>query len=317
MNTRQMQQFLEIYKCASFNKASQKLFISRTALQSSMDSLEEEVGQALFVRSTNGIALTDFGQKFLRLSRQVLALCDGLLANEQLPDADHLTVSSSHLQFVSDIFINHFIALNRNARDFRYTQTTRKQICQDVIDGTSDLGIIALPSYYRNIKERFLKENGLDFYRICSVPNCCMVGAHSPLYYKEDGCVALHELSPYFRVLYDEPQLNEATDVNLQPPATPSPSPYPCLGKLHINDSGTCYNILTQTDCYYIGFCFDTMTKDLNAYPNIRCLEIADYSVSYDIIWIKKNDCELSSVMKQFLRSIYDAVNKNPHDVLL
>ncbi len=317
MNTRQMHQFLEIHRSASFNKASQNLFISRTALQSSMDSLEKELGQALFVRSANGITLTEFGQKFLGISRQVLALCDGLLANTPLPGSDHLTVSSSHLQFVANIFTKQFIALNDNPRNFRYTQTTRKQICQDVIDGTADLGIIALPSYYRNIKEQFLKEKGLDYYMICSLPNCCMVGPHSPLYHKEDNHVALHELAPYYRVLYDEPQLTEITDINLQPPASPSPSPYPCLGKLHINDSGNCYSILAETNSYHIGLHVNPKDNDLNTYPDIRCLEVSDYSVSYDIIWIKRNDRELSAVMKRFLRSIYDAVDKYPHDILL
>lgn len=316
MNTRQMRQFLEIYKQASFNKASYSLYISRTALQASIDSLEKELGQALFIRSANGIALTDFGHKFLGVARQILALCDGLLPNDQ-PDADHLTVSSSHLQFIARLFLDQFMYLKDNAHHFRFNQTTRKQICQDVIDGTSDLGIIALPSYYQNIKERFLKENGIDFYKICSVQNCCLVGPNSPLYSKQEDHISLYELSEYVRVLYDEPQLTAITDVNLQPPAMPSPSPYPCTGKLHINDSGSCYNILSQTDCYYIGYLFNPTTNDLNVQPGIRCLELADYSVSYNIIWIKRNDRVLSSVMKQFLRSIYIAVGKHPHDILL
>lgn len=317
MNTRQMEQFLEISKCASFNKASQNLFMSRTALQSSMDSLEKELGQPLFVRSANGITLTEYGQKFLGISRQVLALCDSLLAKTPVLDSDHLTVSCSHLQFVADIFLKHFMALHDSTRNFRYIQTTRKQICQDVIDGSSDLGIIALPSYYRNIKERFLKENGLEYYLICSLSNCCLVGPHSPLYNKKDNRVSLHELALYYRALYDEPQLTDATDVNLQPPASPSPSPYPCLGKLHVNDSGNCYRVLTETDCYHIGLQFDPKTNDLNNYPNIRCLEITDYSISYDILWIKRSDRELSTAMKRFLRSVYDAVDKYPHDILL
>ena len=316
MNTRQMEQFLEIYKCASFNKASQNLFMSRTALQSSMDSLEKELGQSLFVRSANGISLTDYGQKFLGISRQVLALCEGL-TGAPAQESDHLTVSGSHLQFVANLFLKHFSSLKDSGHDFRYVETTRKQICQDVMEGNSDLGILALPSYYRNIKERYLKENGLEYSMICSLSNCCLVGPHSPLYYKEDDRVSLQELSLYYRAMYDEPQLTDITDVNLQPPASPSPSPYPCLGKLHINDSGSCYSVLAETDCYHIGLQFDPKANDLNTCPNIRCLEITDYSISYDIIWIKRGDRELSPAMKRFLCSIYDAVGKNPPDILL
>ena len=316
MNTRQMEQFLEVYKCASFNKASQNLFMSRTALQSSMDSLEKELGQSLFVRSANGISLTDYGQKFLGVSRQVLALCDGL-TDAPTQVSENLTVSCSHLQFVAEIFLKQFSALQDCNQDFRYVETTRKQICQDVMDGSSDLGIIALPSYYRNIKERYLKENGLEHSLICSLSNCCLVGPRSPLYYKEDDRVSLQELASYYRAMYDEPQLTDVTDVNLQPPASPSPSPYPCLGKLHINDSGSCHRILRETDCYHISLQLDPKANDLNTDPNIRCLEITDYSLSYDIIWIKRNDRVLSAAMKRFLRSIYEAVDKTPPDALL
>ena len=129
--------------------------------------------------------------------------------------------------------------------------------------------------------------------------------------------VTLEELSHHFRVMCDEPQLNNVADVNLQPPSSPSPSPYPCLGKLHINDSGNCYQILQQTDCYYISPLLAPKAKDLNTYPDIRCLEISDYAISYDIIWIKKKDRELTAAMKRFLRSIYEVLDKPPHDILL
>ena len=317
MNTRQMQQFLETYRCASFNKASQNLFISRTALQSSMVSLEEELGQALFVRSANGITLTDFGQKFLGVARQVLSLCDGLLTDSPLADADHLTVSGSHLSFVADLFTEQFAELHGSVSNFRYVQTDRKQICEDVIEGVADLGIVALPSYYRNIKENFFKENGLDYFVIGSATNYCMVGPNSPLYHKQEDHVALHELAPYFRIQYDEPQLTETPDANLQPLSSPSPSPYPCLGKLHVNDSGNCRSMLAQTNCYHIGLGITAKGRLLNILPDVRYLEVSDYALTYDILWIKRGDRELSPVMKRFLRSIYDTAEKSYPDILL
>lgn len=47
----------------SMSKAAQQLFISQPNLSMSLKNLEEELGEAIFLRSGKGVTLTDFGHE--------------------------------------------------------------------------------------------------------------------------------------------------------------------------------------------------------------------------------------------------------------
>ena len=50
MRLEQLQYFVQIVECHSFNKASQKLHITQPALTNAVKALEEELGVLLLVR---------------------------------------------------------------------------------------------------------------------------------------------------------------------------------------------------------------------------------------------------------------------------
>lgn len=61
MNLQKLQYFIEMAKQQSFTKASEKLYISQPALSKQIKLLEEELGFALFMRSSKGVKLTPKG----------------------------------------------------------------------------------------------------------------------------------------------------------------------------------------------------------------------------------------------------------------
>ncbi|GGD05921.1 LysR family transcriptional regulator [Pontibacillus salipaludis] len=64
MKLQKLQYFIEMAKQKSFTKASNKLHISQPALSKQIKLLEEEIGFALFRRSSKGIELTHKGYAF-------------------------------------------------------------------------------------------------------------------------------------------------------------------------------------------------------------------------------------------------------------
>ena len=48
--------------CGSFSKASERLFITRTAVIKQISGLESRLGVKLFIRSSRGVAMTPAGQ---------------------------------------------------------------------------------------------------------------------------------------------------------------------------------------------------------------------------------------------------------------
>lgn len=73
MELRQLQHFLAVAEEKHFTRAAQRVNIVQSALSNSVRALEEELGTALFVRTTRQVRLTAAGQVFLDKARLVLA----------------------------------------------------------------------------------------------------------------------------------------------------------------------------------------------------------------------------------------------------
>ena len=58
MRIETLQNFIEIAKCGSFYRASQRLFISQQGLNKSIRALEHELDARLFERTHRGVKLT-------------------------------------------------------------------------------------------------------------------------------------------------------------------------------------------------------------------------------------------------------------------
>lgn len=64
--------FVKVAELGSFSKAAMALGVSKSHISKSIASLEEEIGMALFHRSTRKLTLTDSGEHFLSRSKNSL-----------------------------------------------------------------------------------------------------------------------------------------------------------------------------------------------------------------------------------------------------
>ncbi|CDN45531.1 Uncharacterized HTH-type transcriptional regulator YwbI [Paenibacillus sp. P22] len=80
VDIRQLTYFMEVAKQGSFTKAAQQLHITQPSLSKMVRLLEEELGVALFDRSSKKIVLTDAGESILRSSQQVMESLDHMTA---------------------------------------------------------------------------------------------------------------------------------------------------------------------------------------------------------------------------------------------
>lgn len=72
MITRELDAFVTTANVGSFQKASDLLFISSTALIKQINALEEETGLNLFIRTNRGIQLTEEGRIFHGIATDIL-----------------------------------------------------------------------------------------------------------------------------------------------------------------------------------------------------------------------------------------------------
>ena len=80
MNDIQLRSFLIVTDCGSFSQAEKVLFLSKQALKKQMDALEEELQCTLFIRTPQGIQLTEAGATFLSMVPKILKEMDNSVA---------------------------------------------------------------------------------------------------------------------------------------------------------------------------------------------------------------------------------------------
>lgn len=87
MELAQLDAFIAAADCGSFSRAADLLNVAQPSLSNRIQSLEREVGQALFERMGRGVKLTDAGRAFLPYAQRVLrTLNDGMMVLEGTRD---------------------------------------------------------------------------------------------------------------------------------------------------------------------------------------------------------------------------------------
>ena len=103
-----LQQFLEVASLQNVSHAAKKLFLSQPTLTHNMKKLEESLGVQLFVRTSNGIRLTEFGEVLRDHARVMQRVYDSTLLKIEQLKARHereLKIGTGHawwFLFLSD-----------------------------------------------------------------------------------------------------------------------------------------------------------------------------------------------------------------------
>jgi len=71
VNDLQIEAFLEVVRLGSFSKASQSIFVPQPTLTHRIKQLEDELGEMLIFRNSNGLSLTSAGKLFLPYARHI------------------------------------------------------------------------------------------------------------------------------------------------------------------------------------------------------------------------------------------------------
>lgn len=94
----QVEGFLEVARRGSVSRAAEALFITQPTLTARLHGLERELGTELFLRTPQGMRLTDAGRAWIPFAERALrALVDGRDALEQVKSASagHLMIAAA------------------------------------------------------------------------------------------------------------------------------------------------------------------------------------------------------------------------------
>lgn len=76
MHPRLLKTFLAVTRSKSFTRAAEEVHLAQSSVSDQMQSLEAELGTALFTRSKQGLELTQAGETLVSYAQEILALTD-------------------------------------------------------------------------------------------------------------------------------------------------------------------------------------------------------------------------------------------------
>lgn len=204
MTLQQLRYVIQIAQSGSINLAAQKLYISQPSLSSAVAELEKEMGITIFIRSNRGAVLTEEGLRFLAYARQVVEQADLLESEYKLstPRKRMFSVSAQHYAFVVNAFVSLVKEYGKDKYEFSLRETRTSDIIEDVRTRRSEIGVIFLSGFNREIILGILKKSDLKFTSLFTARPHVFVSAKNPLAAQKS--VTLNDLKPYPRLTFEQ-----------------------------------------------------------------------------------------------------------------
>jgi LysR family hydrogen peroxide-inducible transcriptional activator len=175
MNDQQMKSLLKIVEHGSFSKAEDALYLSKQAIKKQIDSLEEELGFFLLVRTRQGISLTPAGKEFCRGAEKILDEMDSLAQRCKNIAFYKQTLRIANPYHPRLLLENTF---NEFSRRFPYIklQVTLRGSSYFVEDILNDRADVAECIYHLE-----LENPGVKYTKLFPMPYKCLIAPSHPL----------------------------------------------------------------------------------------------------------------------------------------
>lgn len=294
MTLQQLKYIIEIAETGSITMAAQRLFIAQPSLSKSVAELEKEMGITLFARSNRGVYLTEEGTKFLSYARQIVEQTE-LLENEYKsasPPRRAFAVSAQHYAFVVNAFVELVREYGKNKYEFTLRELKTAEIIEDVRTHRSDIGILFLSNFNREVISHILKNEEIQFVELFTAKPHVFVSKQNPLV--EKASVTLEDLKDYPRLTYDQGIKNSfyfAEELHI---TAESPK------NIIVSDRATLFNLLIGLDGYTISS--GILSSDLNG-ENIVAIPL-ESDERMEIGYITTTDRPMSAMTQRYLEHL-------------
>lgn len=280
------------------NEAAKQLFITQPSLSNAVRDLEHEMGIEIFIRNPKGITLTKDGVEFLSYARQILeqtALLEERYKSKNT-NRELFSVSAQHYAFV----VNAFVSLLKKTDMTRYElflrETRTYEIIDDVKNFRSEIGVLFLNSYNRDVLTKMFDDNHLTYTSLFKTHPHIFVSKNNPLASKK--LVTMEDLEEFPYLSYDQGIHNSfyfSEEILSQIPHKKS---------IVVSDRATLFNLLIGLDGYTIAT--GILNSNLNGDDIVSIpLDVEDM---IDIVYIRHEKANLSKMGERFIDYLLEEV---------
>ncbi|MGI6174939.1 MAG: LysR family transcriptional regulator [Christensenellales bacterium] len=294
MTLQQLKYIIAIAECGSITSAAQKLLVAQPSLSKAVSELEKEMEITIFYRNNRGVCLSEEGSKFLSYARQVIEQAE--LLEQQYKQKETIrhvfSISAQHYSFV----VNAFVALVKEYAQDKYEFTLRESrthnIIEDVRTFRSELGVIFLSNFNREVILRIVQTDDLKFTSLFTAKPHVFVSRKNPLAKKK--LVTLDDLKAFPRLTYEQGINNSFYYSEELHSTEESPK------SIMVADRATLFNLVIGLSGYTISS--GILSSDLNG-TNIVAIPLESEEMM-DIGYIAPTGRPLSTVSERYLEHL-------------
>ena len=294
MTLQQLRYVITVAETGNITQAAQKLFIAQPSLTNAIHELEKEMGITIFARSNRGVYLSEEGTRFLSYARQIVEQAD-ILENEYKsapPPNRAFSVSSQHYAFVVNAFVELVREYGRDKYEFTLRELKTAEIIEDVRTHRSDIGVLFLSHFNREVIRHILQNEELRFETLFTAKPHVFVSRSNPLVGRK--AVTLSDLKDYPRLTYDQGVKNSfyfAEELHI---TADSPK------NIIVSDRATLFNLLIGLDGYTISS--GILSEDLNG-SNIVSIPL-ESDEEMEIGYIVTTDRPINAITRRYLEHL-------------
>ncbi|OXN01224.1 MULTISPECIES: LysR family transcriptional regulator [Bifidobacterium] len=306
MTLLQLKYIVKIVECGSMNEASHELYISQPALSSAVKELEKEMGIEIFTRSSQGIALTVDGAEFLTYARQVLdqtALLEERYKNAK-PRKQLCQVSTQHYMFAVEAFVELINSIKSDEYEFTIRETRTKDIINQVANMQSEVGILYLSDFNKDVIGKLLREKHLEFHPIFRAGLHVFLSRSNPLATRKS--LTMEDLKPYPWIQYEQGE--EGSFYFAEEAVWPEYSPK----QINVTDRATILNFIVGLNGYTV--CSGIDNEDLNSEKIVTVPLESDEKML--VGWITNERTKLSQAAEIYLEKLKSVIANHGYTLI-
>ena len=289
MTLQQLKYIITIAECGSITSAAQKLLIAQPSLSKSVSELEKEMGITIFFRNNRGVYLSEEGSKFLSYARQVVEQAE--LLEQQYKKKETIrrvfSISAQHYAFVVNAFVALVKEYDENKYEFTLRESRTHDIIEDVRTSRSELGVLFLSNFNREVMLRIIQNADLKFTSLFSAAPHVFISRNNPLASK--NLVTLDDLKAFPRLTYNSFYYSEELHSMAESPKN-----------IIVTDRATLFNLLIGLNGYTISS--GILSSDLNG-TNVIAIPL-DSKERMEIGYIAPTDRPLNPVSECYLEHL-------------
>ncbi|HGI2803591.1 TPA: LysR family transcriptional regulator [Streptococcus agalactiae] len=301
MRIQQLQYVITIVETGSMNEAAKQLYITQPSLSNAVRNLETEMGIQIFIRNPKGITLTKDGMEFLSYARQILEQT-ALLEERYKGDntsRELFSVSSQHYAFVVNAFVALFNGTDMTQYELFLRETRTWEIIDDVKNFRSEIGVLFLNSYNRDVLTKLFDDNSLIATTLFTTTPHIFVSKSNPLANRKK--LNMKDLEDYPYLSYDQGLHNSFYFSEEMMSQIPHPK------SIVVSDRATLFNLMIGLDGYTVAT--GILNSKLNGDEIVAIpLDVDDV---IDIVYIRHDKANLSKMGQKFIDYLLEEVSFN------